>query len=162
MRAALKVFDRAPRRCGLEGRVRRETRASALVLVLWAVMLLSMAILAWAQWIQHGVTLSGEASGNADARAMSHSGVAMALNPMVGELSPQLNRQFGAQLGYRVRMVSEGGKLNLSWLLLWKLLVFHYLGNYIALKLRIISNENISLIGRYAPKLPNHERELLK
>lgn len=117
MSASRKVFDRAPRRCGLDGSVRRETRASALMLVLWAVMLLSMAILAWAQWIQHGLTLSGEASGNADARAMSHSGVAMALNPAVGERSPQLNRQFGTQLGYRVRMVSEGGKLNLNWLL---------------------------------------------
>lgn len=110
-------FDRPTRLCGRQGQVRRGTRASALILVLWAVMMLSMAILAWARWIQHGVTLAGEAGGNADARAMSHSGVAMALNPLVGENSPQLNRQFGAQLGYRVRMVSEGGKLNLNWLL---------------------------------------------
>jgi hypothetical protein len=103
--------------CLRRGPVGNEPRASALILVLWAVMLLSMAILAWVQWIQHGITLAGEANGNADARAMAHSGVAMALHPMVGEQSPQLNRQFGAQLGYRVKMMSEGGKLNLNWLL---------------------------------------------
>lgn len=48
---------------------------------------------------------------------MAHSGVAMALNPAISIESPQLEREFGTQLGYKVTMVGEGGKLNIRWVL---------------------------------------------
>lgn len=94
----------------------KESGASVL-LVLWALMLLSAAILSWAQWIQHDIQLSGEASHDMEARAMAHSGLAMALHPLVTLQSPQLERQFDSERSYSVRLISEGGKLNINWLL---------------------------------------------
>ncbi len=92
-------------------------RGAVLLLVLWALLLLSAAVFAWAQWIWHDVQMANEASFGTEARAMAHSGVAMALNPAVSQASPQLERELGPELGYRVRMVSEGGKLNINLLL---------------------------------------------
>ncbi len=92
-------------------------RGSALVLVLFALFLLSAAVIGWAKWLQHDIALSGEANRNVEARAMAHSGVAMALNPAISIESPQLEREFGTQLGYKVTMVGEGGKLNIRWVL---------------------------------------------
>ena len=94
-----------------------DCRGAVLLLVLWALLLLSAAVFAWAQWIWHDVEMANEASFATEARAMAHSGIAMALNPAVSQASPQLERQLGTDLGYRVRMVSEGGKLNINLLL---------------------------------------------
>ena len=52
-----------------------------------------------------------------DAIAMAHSGIAFALHPMVTQMTPGLEETFPGGLGYRVRIVSEGGKLNIKWLL---------------------------------------------
>ena len=95
----------------------KSSRGSTLQLVLRALILLSFAVLGWSQWIRHDLDMSNEASLALEARAMAHSGVAMALNPAVSQASPQLEREFGQGLGYRVRMVSEGGKLNINALL---------------------------------------------
>lgn len=94
-----------------------QSRAAALMLVLWALMLLSIAVLAWAKWIDQDIALVGEANRNLEAIAMAHSGVAMALHPLVTRESPQLQKEFGTELGYEVRMISEGGKLHLNWLI---------------------------------------------
>ena len=98
-------------------RLHPRRRGSALVLVLFALFLLSAAVIAWAKWLQQDIALTGEANRNAEARAMAHSGVAMALNRDITIESPQLEREFGTQLGYKVRIVGEGGKLNVRWVL---------------------------------------------
>ncbi len=92
-------------------------RASSLMVVLWALFLLSAAVIAWSKWIQQDMRLAGQASSGLEATAMAHSGVAMALNPRITQESPQLRREIDALLGYEVRMVSEGGKLHLNWLI---------------------------------------------
>ena len=98
-------------------RLANTSRGAVLLLVLWALILLSAAVFAWAQWIWHDVEMANEASRGLEARAMAHSGIAMALNPAISQASPQLERQLGSDLGYRVRLVSEGGKLNINLLL---------------------------------------------
>src|SRR4051812_38929107 len=75
---------------------------SSLLLVLWALIFLSATVIAWARWIQQDIQVTGAASLNAEARAMAHSGMAMALHPLVKQQSPQLERELGSQLGYRV------------------------------------------------------------
>jgi type II secretory pathway component PulK len=92
-------------------------RGSSLMVVLWALFLLSAAVMAWAKWIQQDLQLAGQANSGLEASAMAHSGVAMALNQRVSLESPQLEREIDSNLGYRVRMISEGGKLHLNWLL---------------------------------------------
>jgi hypothetical protein len=97
--------------------VAARARGSALLLSLWALFLLSAAILAWAEWINHDLQLSGEANRSFEARAMARSGITMALHIAVSKYSPQLERDFGSELGYRVRMIGEAGKLNVNQLL---------------------------------------------
>ena len=89
---------------------------SALLVVLWSLIVLSAAIFAYARWIQVNVQMHGYASQTTEARAMAHSGVVVALHPKVDKQSPQLEQTFAADLGFRARIISEGGKLNLNWL----------------------------------------------
>lgn len=91
--------------------------ASALLLVLWALLLLSAAVLAFAGFVQHDLKIHSESNLELDARAMAHSGAAFALHPLVSEKTPGLEETFPGDLGYRVKIVSEGGKLNLRWLI---------------------------------------------
>lgn len=92
-------------------------RGSTLLLVLWALFLLSAAVLAFAAFIQQDIRVAAQGNRDLDAIAMAHSGLALALHPMVTEQTPVLEESFPGGLGFRVKIVSEGGKLNLKWLL---------------------------------------------
>jgi type II secretory pathway component PulK len=90
---------------------------STLLLVMWALILLASAVLVWARWIQQDIALSGDANRQLEARAMAGSGVAMALHPMVSQQTPWLTEELAEGMGYKVQMMSEGGRLHLNWLL---------------------------------------------
>lgn len=96
---------------------RPSRRASALLLVLWALLLLSAAVFAWAVSVQDGLVLHGEANRATEARAMAHSGIVVALHPRVRRQTPLPEETLAPGMSYRVKIVSEGGKLNLPWLL---------------------------------------------
>ena len=95
----------------------KSRRGSALLLVMWALFLISAAVLAFAGFIQQDLKMHAAANRDLDAIAMAHSGIAFALHPMVTQMTPGLEETFPGGLGYRVRIVSEGGKLNIKWLL---------------------------------------------
>jgi len=95
----------------------RLPRGSALLLVLWALILLSGAVLAYAKWIQADIILHGHSNREIEARAMAHSGLAVALHELVSERTENLDEDLAGDLGFRLRMVSEGGKLNLKFLI---------------------------------------------
>jgi type II secretory pathway component PulK len=88
------------------------------MVVMWALLVLTAAVLAWARWIQQDIQLDGNANRRAEALAMAHSGIAVAMATLgSGERPPILDEELGTSLGFRVRTLPEGGKLNLSWLL---------------------------------------------
>jgi type II secretory pathway component PulK len=87
-----------------------------LILALWALLLLSAAIFAWLKFIDMNVSLTGQRNNGLEAKALAHSGVMVALNPQVTQLTPIMNQQFSPDRGYRVRMTGEGGRLNLNWI----------------------------------------------
>ena len=93
------------------------TGASALLLVLWALVVLSAAVFTWVAMINADLLIHTEANRDVEARAMAHSGVALALHPLVTVKTPLLEEDVAADLGYKVRLLSEGGRLNLNWLL---------------------------------------------
>ena len=95
----------------------RRGAGAALLLVLWAMLLLTAAVLGWARWVRQDLERGAQVQLGLEAEAMAHSGVAMALHPNVTRLSPQLQREFGSQLGYEVRIEGEGARLNLNTLL---------------------------------------------
>lgn len=98
-------------------RVRHTGRASALLLVLWALLLLSAAVFAWAVTIQTDIAIQGDYGRAAEARAMAHSGMAVALHPRVSLQTPLPDETIAPGLGYGLKIISEGGKLNINWLL---------------------------------------------
>jgi hypothetical protein len=92
-------------------------RGAALLLALWAVVVLSAAILIWAGYVRHTLRVAGDQQNDTEARAMAHSGVSLALHPLVSKETPVLQQWSQADPGFRVQMISEGSKLNINSLL---------------------------------------------
>lgn len=92
-------------------------RGSALLLVLWALLLLTAATFGWVTWVQTRLVAHGEASRAMEARAMARSGLTLALHPQVTRLTPLPAEELAPGAGYEVRLRSEGAKLNINWLL---------------------------------------------
>ncbi len=92
-------------------------RGAALLLSLWAVIVLSAAIMIWAGYVRHTLKVAGNQQNDSEARAWAHSGVALALHPLVSKETPVLQQWSEGDPGFRVRMISEGSKLNINVLL---------------------------------------------
>lgn len=87
---------------------------SSLLLVMWALLLLSAAVFGFAKWMDQDLRLHADANRELEARAMAHSGVQFALHPMVTRLTPGLAEELRPTLSYQVRITSEAGKLNIA------------------------------------------------
>lgn len=96
---------------------RRRRSGAALLLVLWALFLLSAMVIAWALDINSRLTLTGNSSRVLEAEAMASSGAEIALNPTVKAGSSALRGSLGKNQTFEARIVGEGGRLNLNWLL---------------------------------------------
>ena len=96
--------------------VRFSVQGSALLAVFWAVIVLTMAVGGWFMWVQQRVVQHGEDSRSVEALAMAHSGIALALNPKVDRYSSLLQAEVAPGMGYRVSIESEGGRINLGWM----------------------------------------------
>src|SRR5438477_11403556 len=91
-------------------------RASVMMIVLGALMILTSAVLLWAAYIRQTITVSGESYNDTEARAMAHSGLAIGMHPLANKETPALTMEEGNDPGFRVRLLSEGAKLNLTFL----------------------------------------------
>ena len=76
-----------------------------------------MAVAGWFFWLQQRVQQHGQDSRSLEALAMAHSGIAVALNPKVDRYSSLLTAEIAPGMGYRIRIESEGERLNLKVLL---------------------------------------------
>jgi type II secretion system (T2SS) protein K len=90
--------------------------AAALILSLWALLLLSAMVISWALEINSRLTVSGNASRVLEAEAMACSGAEVALHPLVTPASPNLRRQLEGRQSYEAHITGEGGRLNINWL----------------------------------------------
>jgi type II secretory pathway component PulK len=96
---------------------RATSRGSVLLLALWALVVLSMAVFAWVKMLDQRITLDTEANLAFEARALARSGVSVAMHPLTSPRTPALRREIAPDRRYEATMESEGGKLNLNWLL---------------------------------------------
>jgi hypothetical protein len=78
---------------------------------------MSVAVFGWVEFIQQDLKLQAQAARELDARAMAHSGAAIGLHMLVTQRTPLLDEEFSFDRGFKVRLVSEGGRLNIKWLL---------------------------------------------
>lgn len=92
-------------------------RGAALLLAMWALFVLSASVLVWASYIRQTLAVSGENSNDTEARAQAHSGIAVAMHPLVNKETPALMMDAENDPGFRVRIISEGAKLNVNFLL---------------------------------------------
>jgi general secretion pathway protein K len=99
------------------GAIRERHRGSALLLVVWAVIMLSAALLAWVNFMQVDLERSADSNREVEARAMARSGVAIGMHPLVSDKTPGLEEEVAPGQGFRVRMIGEGGKLGINALL---------------------------------------------
>jgi hypothetical protein len=90
---------------------------AALLLAVWALFILSGAVLVWAAYIKHTLAVCGESYNDTEARVMAHSGLVLALHPLVTKETPVLMAESGSDPGFSVSMISEGGKLNINTML---------------------------------------------
>ena len=104
-----------PSRCdrGAHGR-----RGVALVMVLCTLFLLSLVIFGLAQRVQDESFVAGRDGRGLDARALGYTGVQIALHQLTTNKTPALVHLTGDRSGYRARLLGEGGKINLNWLLI--------------------------------------------
>jgi len=87
------------------------------MLALWALFLLSAMIITWALEINSQIVLSGNASRVVEAEAMASSGAEVALDPDVEPRSALLHRSLARNQSYQARILGEGGRLHLNWIL---------------------------------------------
>lgn len=92
-------------------------QGSALLIVLWALLLLSAATFSWAVWVQQGIAKHGEETRAVEARAMARSGMTLAMHPQVTRITPLPPEELVPGAGYELRIRGEGGKLNINWLM---------------------------------------------
>ncbi|MEP6669119.1 MAG: hypothetical protein ABJF10_08205 [Chthoniobacter sp.] len=92
-------------------------RGSALLLVLWALLVLTAATFGWVAWVQTRLMTHGEEGRAIEARAMARAGITLGLHPLVTRLTPLPPEELASGAGYELRIRSEGGKLNINWLL---------------------------------------------
>ncbi|XHR27280.1 MAG: hypothetical protein ACFUZC_15185 [Chthoniobacteraceae bacterium] len=98
-------------------RTAQSSKGSTLMLALWALIVLSAAIFAWVEWIDRTIGVMNEANRGTEARALAHSGLAVAMHPNVGRKNRYLSAQFERSKSYQVTIESEGGRLNVNYLL---------------------------------------------
>jgi general secretion pathway protein K len=95
-------------------------QGSALILVLWCLILLGMAVFGVVELVELSVEHTSHAELALEARGLALSGAALGLNPQLLKDDPLLFQKTGTDRQFKVTVGSEGARLNLNWILLTK------------------------------------------
>ena len=93
-------------------------RASALILVLWCLLLLGMAVFGVVELVELSVEHTGHVESASEAHALAMSGLALGSNPQLLKNDPLLSQKTAPGQGFDTIFESEGARLNLNYLLL--------------------------------------------
>lgn len=88
--------------------------ASALLLSLWCVAVLSITVLAVARLVQQDVDDAGRENRRFEARELALSGIALGMHPKIDVWDPLLNQQLADGSKLRVRVVSESARVDIN------------------------------------------------
>jgi type II secretory pathway component PulK len=93
-------------------------RGSALILVFWCLLLLSLAVFGVVELVELSVEHAAHDQSDLEARALAASGVAVGEAPQLLRDDPLLRQDASPGHGFRVTIESEDARLNLNYLLL--------------------------------------------
>jgi type II secretory pathway component PulK len=93
-------------------------RGSALILVLWCLLLLGMAVFGIVEMVQMSVEHTAHSELALDARTLAASGLALGLSPQLLKDDPLLAQSPSPGCKFKVQIQSEGARLNLNYVLL--------------------------------------------
>lgn len=91
---------------------------SALILVLWCILILGMAVFGVVELVELSVEHTSHEALALDARALALSGLALGLEPQILKDDPLLFQKSGNDRQFKVTIQSEGARLNLNYVLL--------------------------------------------
>lgn len=91
---------------------------SALILVLWCLLLLGMAVFGIVEMVQMSVEHTSQSELALEARALALSGLAVGLSPQLLKDDPLLSQSPEPGHSFKVKIQSEGARLNLNYVLL--------------------------------------------
>lgn len=89
-------------------------KGSALLMVLWAIAIMSICVLGLVQYLYHDLDETIAFKKQARAGQMARSGVAVALDPLVEKQDSALKQVFDDGAKFDVHLGSEGGRLNIN------------------------------------------------
>lgn len=89
-------------------------RGSALLMVLWAIAIMSICVLGLVQYLYHDLDETIALKKQARAGQLAQSGVAMAMDPLVEKRDSVLKQSFSDGGKFTVHLESEGGRLNIN------------------------------------------------
>jgi len=92
-------------------------RGSALILVFWCLLLLTMAVLGVVEMVELSMEHTSHRELALEARALASSGLALGLNPQLLKDDPLLSQTPSAGRQFKVLIESEGARLNLNYVL---------------------------------------------
>ena len=93
-------------------------RGSALIIVIWAVLVLGMAVFGVVEMIELSVEHAAFDAQALDARGLALSGLALGLNPQLLKDDPLLAQKFPPSRQFKTTIGSEGARMNLNYVLL--------------------------------------------
>ena len=91
---------------------------SALILVLWCILILGMAVFGVVELVELSVEHTSHEALGLEARALALSGLALGLEPQILKDDPLLSQSSGNGRQFKVTIGSEGARLNLNYVLL--------------------------------------------
>lgn len=94
--------------------LRSRPSGAALFLVLWALLVVSVALIVAVRLVDFDLETESVATRRFEARLLALSGIAIASHPDVEPRSPLLHRDFGDGKSYNVQIVSENSRLNIN------------------------------------------------
>lgn len=120
MKRAMDGFDRVARGGGTlsMGRRSRREEGSALIGVFWLMAVLSLAVFTTTQLVHNDMEIVVSQKLSFRAGQLAEMGIAIGINPFIQEYDPLLYQEFEGGEAYDVRLKSEGGRLNINYLLL--------------------------------------------
>lgn len=104
------------RRSSLVIRLSRRKRASALMLVMAAVIIMSLSLLGVRDMLEYSVRENGLASQEFRALHLAECGIAVGLHPQIKPGDPALKQTIGTDSGFEVNITSEGSRIPVNYL----------------------------------------------